>query len=162
MKTPLPYCPVNITQLILNNIYFFVLVFDDKEMMLGDPFRFLGTEVEAPDDHHPPEKIILRERVGGFPKIAGGDEYYAAGMGLLVGTESPIRYGDSHWRTFLYAPLVYGFFRKLVVEKNYDLYTKVVGPPMPLTGEQRVQRFVLDARIKATSSLFFRLREDSE
>ena len=162
MKTPAPYCPVNITQLILNNVYFFVLVFDDKDMMLGDPFRFLGTSIEASDDHHPPEKIIRRQRVPGFQRIAGGDEYYAAGMGLLVGTEYPIRYGDSHWRTFLYTPLVYGFFRKLVVEKNYDLYTKVVGPPVPLTGGQCVQRFILDARIKAMSNLYFPHREDSE
>ena len=60
MERSVPYSPVNVTQLIPNNIYFFVLVYD-KELRLGDPFEFLGIGAEVSDDHHPPEKLILRK-----------------------------------------------------------------------------------------------------
>lgn len=161
MIKPVPYAPVNITQLIPNNNYFFVLVYD-KEMRLGDPFQFLGIGTEAPEDHHPPEKIIWRQRVPGFPNKVGADEFLASGMGLLVGTDYPMRYGDSHWRTFTYSKDVYKFFAKLVQEKNWTLYAEIVGPPVPLTPAQRTQRFILDARIEAIGNLYFRHAEDSD
>lgn len=145
--------PLNITELVRGEAYFAVRIERSGKIYLDNPFRFLET-LNKIQVRSCVCKIIRIAQHEGFEKPVCFPEQYAAGIGLLVGTEYPMEFGDNHARTFKYSPDAYAFLREIAQEQDKEAYTQLVGKRVPKTAQQQLQHFLLDTKLASLKTLF--------
>lgn len=164
METPIRIAPVTIHQLESGSTYFPIGVNSNNELLRDAPFVYRSSGMSLDVESLFTSPIIRFEPLLGSrsPVGAHGDTLFAEGLGLLVGTAYPMRYGDNYWRTFPYTPENYKTLGEMVARQDLALYEQLVGKRERPTPRQQVERVITIGLLEAAHEMYLRSKGRTE